>query len=105
MVTQQFDVFKNTRNTGQFPFLLLVQHDLLSALPVRVVIPLAPQSAIAHRPISRLNPVFEIGGTTTVMLTQLLGAVPTLSLGKRVTNLSGRRTEIIGALDILISGI
>lgn len=101
----QFDVFRNPSGKARFPFVLLVQHDVLSALPVRVVVPLTPQRSFGDRPVARLNPVFEVDGTPVVMLTQLLGAVPTSSLGRRVGSLGARRTEIIGALDIVFSGI
>lgn len=101
----QFDVFKNPRDKARFPFLLLVQHDLLSTLPVRVVVPLTPQRSFGERPVTRLNPVFQVDGVPVVMLTQMLGAVPTSSLGRRVGSLGARRAEIIGALDIVFSGI
>lgn len=101
----QFDVFRNQREKPRFPFLLLVQHELLAGLPVRVVVPLTPQSSFGKRPVARLNPVFQVDGTAVVMLTQMLGAVPTAALGRRVGTLGAKRAEIIGALDILFSGI
>ena len=105
MVIRQFDVFRNPRNKAQFPFLLVVQHDLLESLSVRVVVPMAPKSSFAQRPAARLNPIFTIDGTAVVMVTQMLGAVRASSLGKKVGSLSTKRTEIIGALDILFTGI
>jgi len=105
VVTRQFDVFKNGKDKSRYPFVLLVQHDLLSSLSVRVVVPLTPQRGFGDRPVARLNPVFEIDGVSHVMLTQLLGAVAAGSLGRRVANLSAKRAEIIGALDIVFSGV
>ncbi len=105
MVTRQFDVCRNPRDKTRFPFLLVVQHGLLTGLPVRVVVPLTPQRLFGERPVKRLNPVFEIGGTPMVMLTQMLGAVATSSLKRPVANLDGRRAEIIAALDIVFTGI
>jgi toxin CcdB len=104
-VTRQFDVFKNGKDKSRFPFLLLVQHDLLSQLSVRVVVPLTPQRSFGAQPITRLNPVFEVDGAAQVMLTQMLGAVPTSSLGRKVANLGAKRAEIIGALDVLFAGV
>ncbi|MFZ5442023.1 MAG: CcdB family protein [Myxococcota bacterium] len=104
-MTHQFDVFKNPRDKVRFPYLLLVQHDVLSTLPVRVVVPLTPQAAYGDRPIARLNPVFRVEGVPVVMLTQLLGAIAPGSLGRRVATLDSKRSEIIAALDIVFSGI
>lgn len=105
MVIRQFDVFRNPRDKTRFPLLLVAQHDLLEELPVRVVIPLTPQRTFGDRPVKRLNPVFEIDGTPMVMLTQLLGAVATSSLKRPIANLAAKRGEILGALDIVFTGI
>ena len=105
MVIRQFEVFKNPRDKTRFPYLLVVQHDLLDALSVRVVVPLTPQRTFAERPVTRLNPVLTVEGSPMVMLTQLLGSVRASTLGKRVASLGARRTEIIGALDVLFTGI
>ena len=105
MVICQFDVFRNPRDRTRFPFLLVVQHDVLESLPVRVVVPLTPQRSFGEKPLMRLNPVFQVDGTAVVMLTQMIGAVSTSSLGRRVATLAAKRTEIIGALDIVFTGI
>lgn len=101
----QFDVFRNPSGKTRFPFVLLVQHDVLETLPVRVVVPLTPLRAFGARPVARLNPVFEVDGRPLVMLTQLIGAVAASALGRRVASLETRRAEIIGALDIVFSGV
>jgi toxin CcdB len=105
VVISQFDVFRNPRNKAEFPFLLVVQHDLLQGLSLRVVIPLVPKASFAQRPAARLNPIFTVDGTSVVMLTQMIGAVRTASLTKKVSNLSAKRTEIINALDLLFTGV
>lgn len=105
MVIRQFDVFRNPNDKKRFPFLLVVQHDLLEDLTVRVVVPLTPKASFGEKTAVRLNPVFTVEGTPVVMLTQLLGAVRASTLGKRVATLSAKRTEIIGALDLLFTGI
>jgi len=105
VVIRQFDVFRNPRDKTRFPLLLVVQHAVLEVLPVRVVVPLTPQRSFGERPVKRLNPVFEVDGTPMVMLTQMLGAVASASLKRPVANLEARRSEIIGALDIIFTGI
>jgi toxin CcdB len=105
VVIRQFDVFRNPREKKAFPFLLVVQHDVLESLSLRVVVPLAPKASFGAQTAKRLNPVFTVDGSAVVMLTQMLGAVQAASLGKRVTSLSAKRAEIIGALDVLFTGV
>ena len=103
----QYDVFRNpnpsTRN--RIPFLLDVQSGLLESLVTRVVVPLAIPEVLAGKPAERLNPKLLVEGRTLVMLTPELAGVPRSALGPRVANLSSARTEIVGALDILFTGI
>lgn len=105
MVNQQFVVFKNSRGKGGFPFLLAVQHPLLSSLSTRLVIPLAPLRKLGRDTAPRLNPTVEISGGEYEVMTHLLGAVDAGLLQTRVAELSSRRSEIIAAIDVLISGV
>ncbi len=102
----QFDVYRNRDPATQaiFPYLLDLQHDLLSALASRVVAPLMRSSELS-RPMSFLNPTFEIEGVEVVMSTQELAGVARTVLGEHVLCLESRRDELIGALDMLFTGI
>jgi len=102
----QFDVFRNDNQATreETPYLLDVQSDLLDPLATRVVVPLVKASAIPT-PIRYLNPVFELEGETVVMSTAELAGIPRRSLGARVGSFSGRRDDIIRALDVLIAGL
>jgi toxin CcdB len=102
---EQFDVFANSSGKPAFPFVMVVQHQILSSLPVRLVAPMAPLKSVGGRPIARLNPVFKVGGVEMALLTQLLGAVATKSLRHKVENFAARRADIIAALDVLFSGV
>ncbi|MCK7614133.1 CcdB family protein [Roseibium sediminicola] len=82
---------------------LELQADLLDGFNTRVVAPLIPKEDIGGH-ISRLNPVFTIGGGTYVMLTQHLAAVPTTELGDVVCNLGKHRDDITAATDFLFQG-
>jgi toxin CcdB len=65
----QGDVHRNTDDaTGQIPYLLDLQADLLDELQTRVVAPLVRAEAFGRR-ADRLHPVFEIEGTSVVMAT------------------------------------
>ncbi len=102
----QFDVYRNPdpRTQGFIPFLLNVQSDLLEQLSTRVVVPLVLTSEMS-RPAARLNPQFEIDGIAVVMSTAELAGISSRALGAQVLSLQNKRTEIINALDLLVTGI
>jgi toxin CcdB len=102
----QFDVHRNPNRASSrsVPYLLDVQTDLLESLSSRVVIPLVRLSRTV-RPMSRLNPTFEIKGVTCVLSTAELAGVSKATVGEKVASLKNQRAEIIRALDFLITGI
>ena len=102
MVTQ-YAVYKNTREREAFPYLVVVQHRVTDHLSSRVVVPLMSRRKFGA-PISRLNPTFSIEGHEMVLVTHLIGAVPAASLRTKVTDLSTQRSEIVSALDMLLTG-
>ncbi|MEA2029703.1 MAG: CcdB family protein [Campylobacterota bacterium] len=98
----QFDVYRNpnSQSVESFPYLLDTQHDTLSSLNTRVVVPLA----IVSKPIRHLNPVFEIEGQSVVMSTAQIAGVERTHCTQLVINLREHRNEIIDALDFLVNG-
>jgi toxin CcdB len=88
---------------GRDGYVLDVQADLLSHLSTRTVVPLLPEDA-APKPISELNPVFEIRGRRHVMVTQAIASVPGRELKRAVASLTEQHDQIIRALDILLLG-
>lgn len=96
----KFEVFRRRAGPG---YLLDCQADLLSQLNTRFVVPLLPVVE-APKPAARLNPVFELEGESHVMMTQFAAAVPVTELGERTASLIDHDTDIINALDMLISG-
>lgn len=105
MVSARFDVFRNPSGSKLYPYVVVVQHEVLDRLPTRLVIPLVRKDALEGLPITRLNPTWVVDRVAVVLLTQQLGAVRTASLTKRVGTLTGRSAEILGAIDILVSGV
>lgn len=103
----QFDVYRNTNPASRtrVPYLLDVQSDLLESLSTRAVVPLCKPELLKGKLADRLNPVFEIEGKKMAMLTPELAGVSGKILGGPVTNLSTERRAIIGALDLVITGI
>lgn len=103
----RFDVFRNdsARSGKRFPYLLVVQSDLLDALTTQVVVPLGKPAVLGGKLADTLTPLLDVEGENLVMFTPELAAVPLALLRKRVTNLEAQRDRIRGALDFLLSGI
>jgi toxin CcdB len=103
----QFTVYrnKNPQTLSAVPFLLDVQNDLLSDLETRVVIPLRPVSAILGKVLKPLMPVLEIEGGRFVLLTPQMAGIPKSELGASVIRVEHYRSEIIAAIDFLVTGI
>lgn len=100
---RQFDVVKN-RGSSEFPYLLVIQHDLLSELNTRLVVPLTPATGV-RTPLNRLTPVVQVEGRRFVVLTQLAGAVRVSKLGPVVTSLDGQRASLLAAVEVLLTGV
>ena len=102
----RFDVRQNLHKSSreQVPYLLEIQADLLLGLGTRVVAPLVPAAKFGPA-AERLNPSFRIGGKNFIMDTALVAGVSGKVLGGTVTNLSGNSTEILAAIDFLLSGM
>ncbi len=80
-----------------------IQANLLDGLQTRVVVPLIAEDDV-RRFATRLNPRFDVGGRTHVMMTQFLAAVPASELGDDIADLSGHADEIVSATDFLFQG-
>ena len=88
---------------GRDGYVLDVQADLLSHLTTRTVVPLLPEGT-APKPISELNPVFEIGGERHVMVTQAIASIPGRELKRAMASLTDHHDRVIRALDTLLLG-
>ncbi|MCC6561310.1 MAG: CcdB family protein [Xanthomonadales bacterium] len=107
MVVRRFDVFENPsrRESRAFPYVLVVQSELLDEMATRVVLPLTPVRLLHGKPVARLHPRVEIDGESFVVFTHLLGTLPTQHLKKRIANLGDQQHAFVAALDHLFSGI
>jgi toxin CcdB len=103
----QFFAYENTNRATQktYPFLLDIQSNLLSDLRTTVVIPLSPMAMAGRALIAQLCPTVEINHEKYMVLTQQLSGIDRKNLGKEVADLSQIRSEIISALDFMVSGI
>jgi toxin CcdB len=99
----RFDVYRNPHRNERVPYLLDVQHDLLSHLKTRIVIPLISAERVTA--MTRLNPVFEIENRKVVMSTTELAGIPIKDIGEPVGSLDGQRSDIIATLDYVFTGV
>jgi toxin CcdB len=101
----QCDVYRNADDaSGEIPYLLDVQANLLSDLKTRVVVPLIRAEAFGQKAV-RLHPGFTVDAQAVVMGTHLIAAVSKRGLGEVVVNISDQRDAIISAIDVLWSGV
>jgi toxin CcdB len=96
----RFTVYRNPNGEG---YLLDVQANILDHLNTRLVAPLLPLNA-APKPAKTLNPIFDMAGTSVVMVTQFMAAVPISLLKFPEISLEANRNEITAALDLLFQG-
>ncbi len=103
----QFDVYENTNaeTCELIPYLLDVQSNYLSEFASRVVVPLYVPAATTGRMTERLIPIIRLGGSDYQAMTPEIAGVPVNSLGNRIANVASARDDIIGAVDLLITGI
>ena len=70
-----------------------------------VVVPLIKHSAMLKKPIRNLMPTIEVDGQAFVMAVPQLAAIAASELGSTIATVADKRTEIVAALDFLITGI
>ena len=99
---KRFDVFVNPqeRFRKEFPFVVIVQSDLLDEFGTRAVVPLAR----SRNAPSQINPIIEFDGESFVFCAQLIAAIPAQSLTKLRGNLSFAHSVVFRALDFLFAG-
>ncbi len=101
-----FTVYANPDSKTQkaIPFLLDVQSELLSPLDTRVVVPLYLKSTGQTHPISRLTPVISFQSKPLVAMVPELAGVSKRHLGPVVGQIPEVRSELLAAIDLLITG-
>ena len=101
----QFDVYENEEPTSrnEIPYLLDVQNAIHAGLSTRVIVPLVITSSPKEK-VDKLCPQFQVLGQRVMMSTPEIGSYPVGDLRHSVASLRDHRTEIITAIDFLLSG-
>jgi toxin CcdB len=104
---KQFTLYKNENKNSKkaYPYFVDVQSDLLDDLNSRAVIPLSPKSALHEINAEKLCPIIKIDEGLFVLLTHQMTSIPHSALKKEVTSIENYRYEILGAIDLLLTGI
>jgi toxin CcdB len=103
----QFDVYKNPSRTTKsiFPYVLDIQHEHISDLGTRIVIPLGKLRYFKNEDLEKLTPVIEYEGEKLLILTPQIASLPVNILKSPIGSLAHFRDEIIASLDFAITGI
>jgi toxin CcdB len=103
----QWDVYPNpvARARDQLPYLVVLQSDLLGALPTRLVAPLSRSTVLAKVLPGRLAPEFEVDGERLVLKPHEAGTIDARALREPVASLRAEAHRLVDAIDAVISGI
>jgi toxin CcdB len=103
----QWDIYPNPvpRARERMPYLVVLQSDLLSALPTRLVAPLSRSGVTRGELPQRIAPEFEVAGERLVLKPHEAGSVDARTLRDPVANLRAQSHRLVDALDAVISGI
>jgi toxin CcdB len=96
----QFDVHRGRSGT----LLVDCQADSLSHLSTRIAVPLLRAEAVPAA-LDRLHPVLTFEGEAFVLATPFLASLPARELGRPLGSLEAERYTIVGAVDLLLTGV
>ena len=100
----QFDVCSNLgASSEQFPWLIILQPDLLDTTGTSIVAPL--DRSAAYKKALRVYPELQLHDEPWLIIIPQLAAVPNHFLGEVVENAGHLRQEILSALDRVFTGI
>lgn len=103
----QFDIYANPskHQRADIPWIVDVQSDLLSALPTRLVIPLAFRKNMPPALPKALCPALQWNGDALVALPHMAAAFRTKDLGLPKGNMKSESSTLVGAIDAVIRGL
>ena len=103
----QFDVYQNPspRMREQYPFVVDIQSDLLGSLATRMVVPLAVTQLASDDIPRSLCPLFRVQGLQLMLLPFEAAPIPKSLLKAEVQSLKRFASDIVAAMDAVISGV
>jgi toxin CcdB len=102
----QYDVFTHPSKsaTDGIPYVVVIQSDLLDALPTRLVVPLAALKVKTKVPTA-LCPVITVNGQRLHALAHYAAPLPAVVLRRRVGNVAAQASALVAAVDVVLSGV
>jgi toxin CcdB len=102
---RQFDVFENPdpESAEAHPYFVVLQADRLKELNTRIVAPLIVPRTVPG--FERLMPLVSVKNKNFVVDITNVGVFPLKLIPKPVANLEPERYRIVGAIDLIFTGI
>jgi toxin CcdB len=102
----QYDIFTNPSSSAAagIPCVVVIQGDLLDALPTRLTMPLALFDG-AHKVPTALCAVITVTGERLRALAHYAAPLPAKLLRRPVGNVAGQASALVSAMDAVLSGI
>jgi toxin CcdB len=103
----QFDVYTNpSKHTKKaYPYILDIQHELISDIATRMVVPLGDAKQLRNEELKGLTPKVKFEDNNLLILIPQISSIPLNILKEPVGTLGHIRGEIIAAIDLAITGI
>jgi toxin CcdB len=103
----QFDVYANPVKSQRedIPWCVDIQSDLLANLSTRLVVPLALRKHMPSIAPPRLCPLVQWEGEAFVALPQMTAPFRARDLGAPRGNLRSHASDLVAAVDAVISGV
>lgn len=103
----QFDLYENPNPKSRkwAPYIVDLQHEMLSGLATRIMAPLVIAKASGEPTMQRLNPVVSVEGQNYFLSTAEMASVPVKELAEASGNLSLFRDDLIAAVDLLFTAV
>ena len=102
----QYDVYLNPipQSKNIYPYVIDVQSNLLSFLKTRMTVPLKIYKSRVDTP-KKLTPIFNVLGEDMLFISFFAQAMDKKHLRQSVGSLSQHASEIVTAMDCILSGI
>jgi toxin CcdB len=102
----QYDVYPNPSRSAAdgIPFVVVIQSDLLDALPTRMVVPLADAQSEQTKAPAALCPTITVNGQRLLALAHFAAPLPAKALRQPVTNVATLASVFVAAIDAVLSG-
>jgi toxin CcdB len=102
----QYDVYPNPSRSAAdgIPFVVVIQSDLLDALPTRLVLPLADANDPHAKAPAALCPPITVNGQRLLALAHFSAPLPAKALREPIANVATQASALVGAIDAVLSG-